>query len=197
MKKDIRVLLIAINVLLLAALILMVLFRQTFWQPPKPISPALSQKLSTAFLQKLDLSAGDYPQITQRPLFWPSRKPPPEKKVEKAPVVVAYPFENATLLGTYFDNENAGVIIRLDKDKKVIRLSRGQTYEGWKLEELSPISALFVDADHHQRTMQIEQAKQANEPSAVAKPQNNSATESGNGKPPQLRWVPKLPQQKN
>lgn len=185
MKKDVRILLAAINAALFAALIALVLSRQTHWQPPKPISPALSQAKSANFLDDLTFSADAYPAITAQPLFWPSRKPPPEQK--KAAVVVKQPnpFEDAKLLGTFFDNNTGGVIIRLNKTKEVIRLERGHTYNGWELKDLSPMSALFTDANKHEITMQLEPEKQAGSPPpGVKKPSGAAAYD---------RWVPNEP----
>lgn len=192
MKKDIRIPLIGINVLLFVVLIIMLaLVGKAPWRPPQPIAPALSQAVSTDFLEKFNLQASAYPQITQHPLFWPSRKPPLEKKEKKVEAAVPDPFTDVTLLGTFFDNDTGGVIIRLNKKKEVIRLIRGQTYMGWKLDDLSPISAVFSDAAHHQKTLLIEQAKQADHPVSAVKPQGQPS--ANKGKAAFDRWVPNEP----
>jgi hypothetical protein len=189
MKKDIRILLIGINALLFAVVIILVLGRQTHWQPPKPISPALSQTVSAGFLTKFDLQASAYPQITQHPLFWPSRKPPLEKKVEPVPVAAPDSLKDVTLLGTFNDNAVGGAIIRLDKKKEVIRLVVGEDFNGMKLLEVSPISALFGDAGHHQQTLTIEYAKQADQPRTPVK--SGGANPAQGHAPVFDRWVPK------
>ena len=191
MKKDIRILLVVINAALFAALIALILLRQTHWQPPKPIPPALSQAYSANFLDDLTFSANVYPQITAQPLFWSSRKPPPEKKKDEVVEKLQNPFDDAKLLGTFFDKNTGGAIIRLGKTKEVIRIVRGQSYKGWKLQDLSPLSALLIDASNHQITMQLEQGKQAGSlPPEVGK---SSGVSSPNGAAAFDRWVPNEP----
>lgn len=191
MKKDIRILLVIINVLLFAALILLALWGRVHWQKPEPVSPVLSQQQRAVFLDQFNLKSGAYPQITARPLFWPSRKPVPEKVPEKKVVTQPNPFDGATLLGTFFDQKNGGAIIRLNKTKEVVRLERGQTYKGWKLEDVSPISALFTDGNKHQKTIQLEQQKQPNQPPPPAGKSNG--TKGQGGALPYNRWVPNEP----
>lgn len=170
MKRDIRLLLAAINALLIAVLMILVFGRQTHWQPPKPIAPALSQATGVESMNKFDLKSGGYPQITMRPLFWPSRKPPPEKIEESAPASVADPFKEVTLLGTFLDRAASGAIIRLNKEKKVIRLAVNEIYQGWILKAVSPESALFEDKAQHQKILKIEYAKQPDQPKAPVRP---------------------------
>jgi hypothetical protein len=195
MIRDPRFILISINGLLLLVVVFMVLHRQTHWQVPAPIPPALSQLADTDFLAVFDRSAQMFPQIIQKPLFWPSRKPAPPKSEAIAVQPLSDPLKDAQLLGTFVSGSSSGAILRVGKQKEVIRMMVGESYKGMSLSVVGSVSAEFTDAAKKTRTLMIDFAKQPDTP-AVATPSlpAGAQTEVQQATPAVFdRWVPNQP----
>lgn len=194
MIRDPRFILLGINGVLLITVVFMVLHRQTHWQVPAPIPPALSQLADAKFLTAFDRTAQMFPLITQRPLFWPSRKPAPIKSEE--PVVETMPdaLMQAQLLGTFVSGSSSGAILRVGTKKEVIRMMVGDSYKGMSLTSVSPVSAEFTDAAKKKRTLTIDVAKQSNTPPPVSAPPIGAQAEVQHAPPAAFdRWVPNQP----
>lgn len=166
MRMDARAILLLVNLLLLAALGWMNLRPHGGWQAPKPISPALSGVVSGAQFLKLDVKNMPLNMITERPLFWPSRKPvPPQPKKAPPSKPKADPLKGAKLLGTFASGAAGGAVLRVEgKDKKsdVLRLEVGDSYQGLTLKKVSADTADFVDPKSGQsQTLTLEVAPQS------------------------------------
>jgi hypothetical protein len=106
--------------------------------PPAPAAPAAQQALSANPLWAMPLA--QFPVTRERPIFSPSRRPPPPAVAPVAvPKVVAVPKPKEperpqlTLVGT-IASEAEGFGIFLDQSTKaVIRLKLGEEFQGWKL----------------------------------------------------------------
>ena len=89
-----------------------------------------------------------------RPLFSPSRRPPPAAVVA-APVAAPRPAAPAapdhpllTLVGTVVSNRDVIGIFIDQADKKVVRLRTGQDHDGWTLRAVHERDAVFDDRRH-------------------------------------------------
>jgi len=71
----------------------------------------------------------------ERPIFSPSRRPPPRSS-PPSPVVVQPERLALTLVGA-ITGENAIAIFRDDNSKAVVRLRIGQSHSGWSLERVT------------------------------------------------------------
>lgn len=195
MIRDPRFVLISINGLLLLIVVFMVLHRQTHWQVPAPIPPALSKLADTEFLTAFDRKAQMFQQITQMPLFWPSRKPAPIKSENSVVEVLPDPLKDAQLLGTFVSGSSSGAILRVGKKKEIIRMIVGESYKGMSLTSVSPVSVEFTGAAKNKRIMTIDFAKQSNSPAAPVPLIPAGAQAEVEQAPPAVfnRWVPAQP----
>ena len=106
--------------------------------PPAPIAPAPEQALSANPLWAMPLA--QFPITRERPIFSPSRRPPPPAVAPVAvPKVAAVPKPREperpqlTLVGTAASDEEGFGIFLDQATKAVFRLSVGEDYHGWKL----------------------------------------------------------------
>ncbi|MHB8919774.1 MAG: hypothetical protein ACYC3N_01905, partial [Halothiobacillus sp.] len=157
-----------------------------------------------------DLKNQAFNQITDRPLFWPSRKPAPVKKAAVVAAPVQDALKDAVLLGTFVSGSSSGAILRVDEKKEVIRMAIGESYKGMTLTTVSPISAEFKDSANKSRTLTIDYAKQANQPLVAApsapagaqaevqrnQPTGQPAGQASGPSAPFDRWVPAQPRNK-
>ena len=77
----------------------------------------------------------------ERPIFSPSRRPPPRSS-PPSPVVVQPERLALTLVGA-ITGENAIAIFRDDNSKAVVRLRIGQSHSGWSLERVTQHDAIL------------------------------------------------------
>lgn len=106
--------------------------------PPAPAAPAAQQALSANPLWAMPIA--QFPVTRERPIFSPSRRPPPPAVAPVAVAkVVAVPKPKEperpqlTLVGT-IASEGEGFGIFLDQSSKaVLRLKIGEEFQGWKL----------------------------------------------------------------
>lgn len=84
-----------------------------------------------------------FAEITQRPLFSESRRPPPKIKPKpKAPVVLT-PL-NLLLEGIVISSaEKIGVFVNI-RNSEVLHLTTGMIHEGWELTAISDTAATFM-----------------------------------------------------
>ena len=116
--------------------------------PPAPVAPASERALSANPLWAIPVA--QLPNTRDRPIFSPSRRPPPPAVAPAAvPKVaaVAKPREperpQVSLLGTIAsDDEGFGIF--LDQSTKVVfRLRVGEDYQGWKLRSVQGREAVL------------------------------------------------------
>ena len=189
MKFDAVKIIFLINGLLIVAALMTALRHTAHWQAPPPKLPVLSQ--STAAQQLQNTSAGNYAAITERPLFWPSRRPPPPEVVQATQPVVDF-LKNAELLGTFTSQQGGGAILRLSKKGKVIRIQQGETVNGLTLLAVNSVSAQF-GSNGRTQTLMLTYAKQSDAPASPPRPAGAPTLEAQPAPPAQpieLPWVP-------
>jgi hypothetical protein len=111
---------------------------QVVVSPPAPVAPAPERALSANPLWAIPLS--QIPITRDRPIFSPSRRPPPPAVAPAAiPKVAAVPKPREperpqlTLVGTIAsDDEGFGIFLD-QSTKAVFRLKVGEDHQGWKL----------------------------------------------------------------
>ncbi|MEH6585325.1 MAG: hypothetical protein V7720_02145 [Halioglobus sp.] len=123
-------------------------YRAMFPPIPDPVRP-MPDSLQIAEVLGLDVaSPEERAQIRQRPLFWASRAPlvpePEKPKPKPAKTNVAKPgkIENVKLSGVFGGGDTGGVIV-IAKGKKR-RVMVGEELDGWTLESVDPVSAIFT-----------------------------------------------------
>jgi hypothetical protein len=116
--------------------------------PPAPVAPASERTLSANPLWAIPLA--QLPNTRDRPIFSPSRRPPPPAVAPAAvPKVtaVAKPREperpQVSLVGTIAsDDEGFGIFLD-QSTKAVFRLRVGEDYQGWKLRSVQGREAVL------------------------------------------------------
>lgn len=109
-------------------------------QPAPPVAPALVGKLAPS-----TATSPVGPDLLQRPLFWPERRPvaltdEPELPPESAPPPLQ--LNALQLLGVFKNGDKGGAIIRY-KDKQQ-RLMTGQAIDDWELDAVVPQGVLLL-----------------------------------------------------
>jgi hypothetical protein len=112
--------------------------KQVVVSPPAPVAPASERTLSANPLWAIPLA--QLPITRDRPIFSPSRRPPPPAVTPaEIPKVVAVPKPREperpqlTLVGTAAsDDEGFGIFLD-QSTQAVFRLRVGEDYQGWKL----------------------------------------------------------------
>lgn len=106
--------------------------------PPAPAAPAPERALSANPLWAMPLA--QFPATRDRPIFSPSRRPPPAAVAPVAvPKVAARPKPREperpqlTLVGTIASDEEGFGIFLDQSTKAVLRLKVGEDFQGWKL----------------------------------------------------------------
>ena len=137
-----------LTIALLAVILLAMWFhrdgraRNVRWQPPEaqiqdfesmvPVLPAHAQVETNRFLAMLE-----------RPLFSPTRRPPPPAPppAPPAPVEVREPLPNVHLYGLYGGESGGGAIVRVDGKNR--RLHLNEAIDGWKLASIGERAVTF------------------------------------------------------
>jgi hypothetical protein len=97
--------------------------------------------------------------LTERPLFWSSRRPHVgEQEVVSEPQGAGRRdnLDQVKLEGIYSAGESSGIVISIKKERSRIRLN--ETLFGWTLKELNENGAVFTRSDGKQRVLQLEHA---------------------------------------
>ncbi len=100
------------------------------WSPPQAIAPRLGD---LPILQPVEMGASTLLAVSERPLFSPSRRPPPKME---AKTVEAIPdqLDAVRLMGVYGGKENGGVVYQLDG--RTQRAKVGQDVAGWQIRSI-------------------------------------------------------------
>jgi len=104
---------------------------------PSAVAPSTHDATNSGFEQP---TFDAFPSILDRPLFFPGRTLPPEPAVEKpaplSPLRLA--LEGIAIVG------DAKIAVLKDLgDNRLLRLSAGDSHDGWTLESVSATSATF------------------------------------------------------
>lgn len=112
--------------------------RNVHWTPPAAIKPDLSGMLAPLGGRRAD-DVGQLVAMADRPLFSPTRRPPPPP----APPAPPDPLAGLQILGVYTTPEGgAGVIVRVDG--RVRRASGGERIADWSLKSADDREVIFV-----------------------------------------------------
>jgi hypothetical protein len=111
--------------------------RNTQWTPPKPIRPDFSAPLA-ALAQRRGDEVGQLVAMADRPLFSPTRRPPPPP----APPAPPDPLANLQLLGVYNSASGGGIIARVDG--RVRRASVNEKIGEWTVQKIADRDVTFV-----------------------------------------------------
>lgn len=137
MRRQVLPLLVVLN-LALAGVLAWLWFtpdgelRDVRWQPPQPVPPALADAKP---LPAFDVDVARYVATVERPLFVPSRRPPPKPQDVAAAPPPPDPLPNIRLLGLYGKADAGGMIASVDG--KVRRVRVGDAVAGrWTLKAL-------------------------------------------------------------
>ncbi len=140
----------------LAALLMLLLFLSVasvyvavfvFRTNVQPLLPAGDALLAAHYEPKKKLNYSDL-NISTRPLFWASRRPViAEVEPTVAPAVVRSKstLDNVKLLGIMGKGESAQALLL--RDEVNYKLQVGESLDGWVLQEISPVAAVFVLTD--------------------------------------------------
>lgn len=88
-----------------------------------------------------------FSQLIARPPFAATRRPPQPRRtvVEAKPQPVPRP--RILLVGTFVNSESGVAVVQKAGVEKQIRLSKGETIDGWKLHEILPDRILLKSKD--------------------------------------------------
>ncbi len=86
----------------------------------------------------------DFSTILERPLFSPSRRPPAQGAVSTA---ASEPELQVTLVGVIISSEEQIAIVRLEDASRFVRLSVGDSFQGWILDSIEPSRVTFRRGD--------------------------------------------------
>lgn len=110
------------------------------WQPPAPVRPALDAGQP---LGGTGVELGQYVAVLDRPLFVPTRRPPPPLRAASAPL--ADPWADVRVLAVYGNAERGGMLASVDG--RIRRAKVGDTFNGWTLKAISPKGAEFTQGN--------------------------------------------------
>lgn len=118
--------------------------RNLRWQAPNSVKPQIGDAPTMPVL------GGDivrYGATLDRPLFAPTRRPPPKPEVAPADNLA-----DVTVLGVYGAEATGGMIARINGQ---VRRSRvGETVSGWTLKQIGSASAVFSRGEET-RTLEV------------------------------------------
>jgi general secretion pathway protein N len=148
-------------------------------------SVTLSNPLAAQSLERLSATV-------DRPLFSPSRRPPPGP-VAQAPEPTAPPPPppDLVLSGIVMDGESARAIVRVGAEKKVVRAQIGDDIGGWTVSQIEgrtlvlSLDGRFVTFTLFNRDQRIlgdgNASKMSDRSASAPQPQQNSSPASQNG----------------
>lgn len=111
--------------------------RNVHWAAPKAIRPDFSGPLAALAQRRTDESA-QLVAMADRPLFSPTRRPPPPP----APPAPPDPLGNLQLLGVYNSDSGGGIIARVEG--KVRRASVNEKIGDWTVQKIADRDVTFV-----------------------------------------------------
>ena len=167
MKRHGLRVLVALNVALLVALLLMWVrpdgsLRGVLWKPPAPRLANYAAQLPV-LPSPAPSDTATFVAMLERPLFAGTRRPPPPMPPPPIAAEQAPPdnFSSAKLTGIFQSGEGGGVIIRIaDKDKRV---QLHQAIEGWTLKSVTGRDVTFTKGGEN-RVLQLQRASMVRPP---------------------------------
>ncbi len=134
MRRRVLSLLVALSLALAALLAWLWLtpqgqLRGVHWLPPSPVRPALADAPA---MPNFDVDLSRYVATLERPLFAPTRRPPPPQTAASVPATD--PMPDIHLLGVYGSLAAGGVVARVNGQVRRVRV--GESVGGWSIREL-------------------------------------------------------------
>jgi hypothetical protein len=105
-----------------------------------------------------------FSEFIARPLFAPSRRPPPPKTDSNSTVEVSKP-ESFDLVGVIISADERMALLQTLGTGEVMRAVEGQTVGGWKVQAIKP-TEVELKRGNASELIKINDAAVANEPSA-------------------------------
>lgn len=140
-RLELAVLLLALALLLLLGLGAL---RLLTLGPPAPVMPAAGSLAVGQPLRPVAPSEEQGAQLRERPLFWASRRPPPEPGEVQTQQAQnkAGEIDGIRLVGVFGSGSSAGIMVTVnDSARKRLRL--GDKVNGWKLERVAGNEAVL------------------------------------------------------
>jgi len=128
--------------------------RNIHWQPPEPLTVDYAQMLPS-LPQPAQVPTSRFIELLERPLFSPTRRPPPPPPPPAPPAPVDV-LSTAQLAAIYEGPQLSGVIILVNGKPRRIKVN--ESLEGWVLRSVQGRVATFVYNDQ-QRQLQLMRAK--------------------------------------
>lgn len=118
--------------------------RNVKWEPPAPVKPALG---AATPLQRWNTDYSRFVVTLERPLFNPTRRPPPKPQAQPVDTLA-----QVAIVGIWGSGAQAGVIAR--DGQQMRRVKVGEPLAGWTLKEVQLQGATFTRGDET-RSLQI------------------------------------------
>jgi len=122
--------------------------RSLFFNASRCLAALLLVSCAFGLAHARDLRLEDLHQTRDRPLFSPTRRPPPKVEAVQTIVPVAPPPApvlppSLTLVGVIFGDDQQAVIVEEANDHKPIHLSLGDNIDGWIVISIAPRNVMF------------------------------------------------------
>jgi len=143
MKSRVVIVLIGLNALLAALLVTLWVgrdgkLRKMRWAEPVAVKPDLQAMVPVLARPGAD-SAAQFVATLDRPLFSPTRRPPPVVPVQAPP---PDPLANIQLFGVYAGADGGGIIARVDGKMRRARIN--EKIGDWTIKEIADRNVTFV-----------------------------------------------------
>ena len=97
-------------------------------------APVIAKPAGSAFsLEPLE----GYAEVVERPLFWPTRRPPPKAENANAGAAKTQT-SKVTLLGIVLYPDTRMALLKRPNSKQHVRVREGQQFDGWVMEAILP-----------------------------------------------------------
>lgn len=125
--------------------------RNVRWEVPAQVRPSFAS-VNVATLNTAHSATASFVAALDRPVFSPTRRPPPAKPVEAAPD----PLANIQLMGIYGTSSGGGILARIDGKSR--RVGVQEQIGPWTLSKIEDRTVTLVRNDES-RTLVLEKAK--------------------------------------
>lgn len=157
-----------------------------------PTESQLNQnEIETALLESVDIlqmpEMARYSEITERPLFYPERRPPKEPEPIKTPELPPEPEQppkELTLIGVLVTPQVTTAMVKIEDEPKTGLLKVGDAIDSWQLAEINP-SSILLKKDNETREIELVRNKRnpTMTPRSLAKPPPEPAVDPQTGQP--------------
>jgi hypothetical protein len=132
--------------------------RNARWTSPAPVRPGFAAMAPRATIG-LAMAPGEAAAVLQKPLFSPSRRPPPPVAVTVA--APPDPLANIRLVGVYGSSEGGGIIANVDGKSR--RAGVNEKIGDWTVQRIADRSVTFTRGAET-RVVELPRPRQAGAP---------------------------------